>query len=744
FRSLDAATLTFILGRFRFGGRPLIDQVEPRPVTIAGNYLVLRAPVEEDEASGVAVGGEAVTWSELLERRGLDGSRLDRRLVPIPTGGVFAEAVLGRSNAAEKLDITRFWNWQDSPIPLSPTDIAPVQTGSRATAEDLIPGSLSPPLLNIVQPTALPDPTGMSAVLNALAALNFRDMSGLAGTQALAKAGQEATLDAASAAGKLASENLKTEAQKAVQMGQIAADIAKSAISANAAKAQAKTAGSATGVGGISRDGALVNEARKLDQSGATTRGQGASPSEGTGGAGAGGTPGAPANALEVDAFKSALFGPLGASGLDAASVILAKTAGAGSNTGSGAGSGGGTPLVSPFRGPLGDPLTTDAKLTQAFSDAVAAVASDPTFTGIAGLPRIEDLPIAIVALNEDAARTRPHVGQHLDAMHYSGSMPKFAAMVGAYQLRAAVDELAATLGDITEDEFFQRVAATFDPQIRSAVPRIRDSIGRIEETIGGVTVSEDLRLPKYRRIFKATKASGRFTVDFRVDSTNPDQDFFGHLRAMIVESDNVRSGHTIRTLGYGVINGALAKAGFFDGRSGIWLCGDYNRAPVLTIASVNDGQVKQVTSCLATVRLFTLLHDHELIAPAAGGGTGTTDAHDEMLALLRAAVTSSHAPSLLDRALPSPAPFEVLQSKIGVGTLKDLPGKPKSSCLTDAAGNTNRCVLSEISIVRQTASPRRKFVVCWQNVVDANNRGLADVRRVVDLVAGTMDRYAP
>ena len=55
------------------------------------------------------------------------GKQRDERIVPIQTGGVFAEAVLDRANAAEKLDITRFWNWQDSPIPLSPTDIAPVR-----------------------------------------------------------------------------------------------------------------------------------------------------------------------------------------------------------------------------------------------------------------------------------------------------------------------------------------------------------------------------------------------------------------------------------------------------------------------------------------------------------------------------------------------------------------------------------------------------------------------------------------
>lgn len=35
----------------------------------------------------------------------------------LPTRGVLGEAVLGHCSAAEKIDLTRFWNWQDSPVP---------------------------------------------------------------------------------------------------------------------------------------------------------------------------------------------------------------------------------------------------------------------------------------------------------------------------------------------------------------------------------------------------------------------------------------------------------------------------------------------------------------------------------------------------------------------------------------------------------------------------------------------------
>jgi outer membrane protein OmpA-like peptidoglycan-associated protein len=276
FRSLDSATLTSILSQYKWNGKPLIDQVEPRPLRVTGNYLILRAPVDDDQPSGIMEDGKQLTWDEVRKKRGFD-KQTNPRLIPIPTGGVFAEAVLGRSNSAEKLDITRFWHWQDSPIPLSPPEIAPVQAVSRATADDLKPGQLSAPVLNLLNPTPLPAPDSISAILNALSNLNFRDMSGLALTQALAKAGMEGTLQAATSAGQLASENMKTEAQKVVAMGQIAADVAKTAIGAKYGKASQS---GGNNVSGISGDGARINHGRSMDQRGISgPSGSGLSPS---------------------------------------------------------------------------------------------------------------------------------------------------------------------------------------------------------------------------------------------------------------------------------------------------------------------------------------------------------------------------------------------------------------------------------------------------------------------------------
>ena len=296
FRALDSATLTLILSQYKWNGVPLIDMVEPRPVRVAGNYLILRAPIDGTEQSGLNIGDKPASWQTYLANRGLKlGQPGDQRLIPIPTGGVFAEAVLGRSNAAEKLDITRFWHWQDSPIPLSPPEIAPVSTGSRATAEDLKPGQLSSPVLNIVNPTQLPAPDSMSTVMNALSNMNFRDMSGLAGTQGLVKAGMEGTLQAATEAGQLASTNMQTEAQKAVAMGQIAADLAKSAISAYTGVPM----GGGGSVQGISGEGARINHGRSMDERGVpgpgglpVGGGSGGGTSPNFGGSGSGGAAG--------------------------------------------------------------------------------------------------------------------------------------------------------------------------------------------------------------------------------------------------------------------------------------------------------------------------------------------------------------------------------------------------------------------------------------------------------------------
>jgi len=269
---LDAASLALLLADVSWQGKPLADQVEPNPIAVSGNYLVLRAPAEDDEASGLT---QFATWGELLRDRKVDFGTQSTRLVPIPTAGVFAEAVLGRSNSAEKLDITRFWNWQDSPIPLQPPEISPVATGSRGTTDDLKPGQLGAPVLGISAPTVLPEPAGLSAALSALAnGSMFRDMAGLAGTQDVAKDASAGTLNAATEAGRIASTNFQAATTQATEMGKAAANMFTAIKSGEAAKGREA---------GISGDGARINHGRDMDERGVTAGG-GSGVSAGAGG----------------------------------------------------------------------------------------------------------------------------------------------------------------------------------------------------------------------------------------------------------------------------------------------------------------------------------------------------------------------------------------------------------------------------------------------------------------------------
>ncbi|MCZ2438601.1 MAG: hypothetical protein LC119_00310 [Burkholderiales bacterium] len=196
-RSRRNPLLRKLLESFTIDGEPMANLVDPDPVAVTGNDLVFMLRQERAQAGTAA-------------NRRPEFERIRRsEIVPVGTGGVFAEAVQGRANSAERLDISRFWNWQESPIPIVAPEIAPVQTGSRATAADVRPGGLDAPLAANITPAALPPPQGMGAIIGALSATLFRDMSGIAQTAQLGQLALEQAVQGAVAAGEQASEGLK-------------------------------------------------------------------------------------------------------------------------------------------------------------------------------------------------------------------------------------------------------------------------------------------------------------------------------------------------------------------------------------------------------------------------------------------------------------------------------------------------------------------------------------------------------
>lgn len=176
------------------GGQVMGDYVDPMPLEVFGSYVAYPLARQKSEVNDVAAalsGNDPVrrqwaadklaTMSEDDRQTVLElTSSKSERLITLPTRGVFAEGKLGHCNISEEIDNTRFWKWDEHPISIQAPDINPItpitpQPQQVTAAPTPFPQSL----VNIVNPSAAPDPTGLAAALTLLGTPNiFRDMSG--------------------------------------------------------------------------------------------------------------------------------------------------------------------------------------------------------------------------------------------------------------------------------------------------------------------------------------------------------------------------------------------------------------------------------------------------------------------------------------------------------------------------------------------------------------------------------------
>jgi lipoprotein-anchoring transpeptidase ErfK/SrfK len=195
------------------GGRSVASVVENRLVGIIGNSLVMPvAPgIRLDYLNDVETKDKdsSAGTDELLEAY--------RPLIPnpavrisVPTKGVFAESVMGRCNACEKIDNSRNWKYWEHPLPDEPTAIEPISTASRnqpVTNPTATP--MTAPIINQVHTTmqSVPDPSGLGKMLDVIGNPNTsRDMAGLPGTQQGAREALAASFDTTSKFGDLAAQ----------------------------------------------------------------------------------------------------------------------------------------------------------------------------------------------------------------------------------------------------------------------------------------------------------------------------------------------------------------------------------------------------------------------------------------------------------------------------------------------------------------------------------------------------------
>lgn len=223
----------------------LADLVEPDPIAITSRGLLLRLKGSNPRLSLTEPWDQLTTFvsdlDEWLEGGftvviGKDGKPTTRKTrVPgeksrvvtdqifLPSSGVFAEAVLDRSNAAEKIDLTRFWKWQDSLIPNQAPAIDTVSTDVQPSPTPTVPNNV----INLMPPVNFPAPTGMTGILSALQnGSMFRDMSKSDQLVTLSTALASAAQSIASSAGTQAGDAVKQALQTSAKIGETAADLA--------------------------------------------------------------------------------------------------------------------------------------------------------------------------------------------------------------------------------------------------------------------------------------------------------------------------------------------------------------------------------------------------------------------------------------------------------------------------------------------------------------------------------------
>ncbi|MEU8542244.1 hypothetical protein AB0C52_20020 [Streptomyces sp. NPDC048717] len=258
----DELTLSRILANYSYtptgstaGPVPLGMLLDPKPIAATGNYLGFRWNFASEQ--------EREEWTDSHKPGDNTFGTPVTNTIAIATNGVFAEAVLGRANSAEKIDLTRFWNWKDSPIQITPADIAPISTASRAQNLDTTAAGMGVSQAKFTPTVAMPDPVGLQTAQAIATANLFRDMSGLSTMSQVLTKGIEAAAGNDKEAGMRAQEALKTATEHMQKMAQIALDAAGKAAAAMVGGGAGAGAGAGGDGGNLTALGGKLNQDAK-------------------------------------------------------------------------------------------------------------------------------------------------------------------------------------------------------------------------------------------------------------------------------------------------------------------------------------------------------------------------------------------------------------------------------------------------------------------------------------------------
>lgn len=145
----------------------LLAGMSDTPLAMSGNHLAFRYTGKTLPSAASAALPD--TMAKRMPKESI---------ITLPTRGIFAEAHMGRCNAAEKRDITRLWNFDELPVSLLP-NIETLTAGPRGAYQGLAPDAMGSSPLGIQGTPDLPAPgEAIAKALELLAKPDiFRDQS---------------------------------------------------------------------------------------------------------------------------------------------------------------------------------------------------------------------------------------------------------------------------------------------------------------------------------------------------------------------------------------------------------------------------------------------------------------------------------------------------------------------------------------------------------------------------------------
>jgi hypothetical protein len=330
--------------------------------------------------------------------------------------------------------------------------------------------------------------------------------------------------------------------------------------------------------------------------------------------------------------------------------------------------------------------MIKDEDRTKDLTDAIQKVRDDPNLTP-ANQQRLnlDQLAIVIAKLGTDHNPVE-YAGVKHDQMFFSGSLLKVALLYASYELRARLNALAPTVA-WDWNPFFSAV--------RSAVPLIAN--GQERE----MNIDEILRIT-------ATTDAGVLSFDF----TN---DHLKDLKTIVSDQNsNVAPKKVMHRLGYSYVNGALAAAGFFDGRTGIWLANDFppNQWRQFHVPVATGGKSSEAMTAVDMANLLTCMHRGTLVDETSS---------KEMMDIMRVGGSWASKLTPADRASLS---FTTKGAKVG--------HDPSADARVDK-------VKSEAVFLDRGGVP---FIAVWQNFPDGGPSVAANLLRIYKIIDEVLKKW--